>query len=353
VSRTQSICSTPLTQPLVTELATLEAPITATASDEAELYNGAVLVARSDRRRWIMEGAKAAEILNGLVTNDITGLTAGTGCYAALLTAKGKVVADLRILARASDFLIETSASAGERLSEMLRKFVNPRLAKWRDVSEETRDVAIAGSAAATCVATMLGPDQSVVESLPPHGHIEIASDGSRFALVRSVEIDVPAFELIGTTDAVESARWQLTSRGVRSVDRAVWEVARVANGWPMWGPDMDEGTLALEANLDRIGAISYEKGCYVGQETVARVHFRGHVNRSLRRVHFAAEHAVPRGAKLFVEGDREIGDVRSSAISSTRGGIAIAMVRRETEDGATTDARWADQTAAVSIGRA
>lgn len=337
----------------MTELATLEAPITAVAADEAELYNGAVLIARSDRRRWIMEGSQAAEILNGLVTNDITRLTPGTGCYAALLTAKGKVVTDLRIFARAGDFLIETSAAAGDRLSEMLRKFVNPRLAKWREVSEETRDVAVAGSAAATCVATMLGPDQSVVESLQPHAHIQLASNGSHVAIVRSVEIDVPAFDLIGPTDAVESARWQLTSRGVRSVDRAVWEIARVANGWPAWGMDMDEGTLALEANLDRIGAISYDKGCYVGQETVARVHFRGHVNRNLRRAHFSSEHAVPRGAKLFVEGERAVGDVRSSAISSTRGGIAIAMVRRETEEGATVEARWDDQTAPVSIGRA
>jgi tRNA-modifying protein YgfZ len=341
------------TPPPVTELTTLDSPITAPAADEAELYGGAVLVVRADRRRWVLEGAKAAEILNGLLTNDVTRLTPGAGCYAALLTAKGKVVADLRIFARATDFLIDTSAAAGERLSDMLRKFVNPRLAKWREVTEETRDVAIAGRAAATCVATMLGPDQEMVEALQPHGHARLASNGSHVALVRSVEIDVPAYELIGTTEAVESARWKFTSHGLRSVERAVWEIARVANGWPAWGVDMDESTLALEANLDRIGAISYEKGCYVGQETVARVHFRGHVNRNLRRVHFAGEHSIPRGATLVVDDDRLVGDIRSSVISSTRGGIAIAMVRREVEDGAMTEARWDDQTAPVSIGRA
>ena len=100
----------------------------------------------------------------------------------------------------------------------------------------------------------------------------------------------------------------------------------------------MDETTLAQEANFDSLEGISYTKGCYTGQETVARVHFRGHVNRNLRGVQSTAQ--IPAGAELF-DGEKSSGNVKSSIVSPRFGPIALAMLRREVETGAELLARW------------
>ena len=121
----------------------------------------------------------------------------------------------------------------------------------------------------------------------------------------------------------------------------AAWEVARVEAGRPEWGVDIDDSTIPQEANFDELGAISYTKGCYIGQEVVARVHFRGHVNRHLRGLLSGAEEPPPTGAQLIDEGGNHIGDVRSSVVSPRLGGIAMGMVRREVAPGATLKAKW------------
>ena len=103
----------------------------------------------------------------------------------------------------------------------------------------------------------------------------------------------------------------------------------------------MNDSTIPQEANFDSLGAISYTKGCYTGQETVARVHFRGHVNRYLRKLHFVSASIPPTSAELVDDAGEVVGDVRSVAMSPRQGGVAIAMVRREVAAGATLHARW------------
>jgi folate-binding protein YgfZ len=129
-----------------------------------------------------------------------------------------------------------------------------------------------------------------------------------------------------------------------------VWDIARIESGRPQWGVDMDDTTLPQEVNFDELGAISYTKGCYIGQETVARVHFRGHVNRFLRKVRFVTRPAPPKGAELIDETGKVIGEVRSAALSPRFGGVALAMVRREIAPGTTLQARWADGECSVQI---
>jgi len=142
----------------------------------------------------------------------------------------------------------------------------------------------------------------------------------------------------------------RLTSAGARAASAAAWEVARIEAGRPEWGLDMDDATIPQEANFDELGAISYTKGCYTGQETVARVHFRGHVNRHLRHLHFAGGVPAPRGATLVDEGGKPVGDVRSGTVSPRAGAIAMAMVRREVPDGARVLARWEGGEAAATV---
>ncbi|HEX7679140.1 MAG TPA: folate-binding protein, partial [Thermoanaerobaculia bacterium] len=119
---------------------------------------------------------------------------------------------------------------------------------------------------------------------------------------------------------------------------RDATEIARVEAGRPMWGIDMDDNTLAQEANFDDLEGISYTKGCYTGQETVARVHFRGHVNRNLRGIQSAS--AIPTGAELFAD-EKSVGTMKSSVVSPRMGPIGLAMLRREVETGAELSARW------------
>src|SRR6185503_18691450 len=108
------------------------------------------------------------------------------------------------------------------------------------------------------------------------------------------------------------------------------WEIARIEAGRPEWGIDIDDATIPQEANLDDLHAISYTKGCYVGQEVVARVHFRGHVNRHLRGLRTADASPPAQGATLHDADGQHVGDVRSSVHSPRLGGVAIGMVRRE-----------------------
>ena len=128
------------------------------------------------------------------------------------------------------------------------------------------------------------------------------------------------------------------------------WEIARIESGRPQWGSDMDDSTLPQEANLDELGAISYTKGCYIGQETVARVHFRGHVNRTLRRLRFVTRPAPLKGAELVDETGKVIGDIRSVALSPRYGGVALGMVRREVQPGTTLQARWSGGECSVQV---
>ena len=291
---------------------------------------------------WTIEGAKAAEALNGLVTNDVLKLAPGAGCYAAALTAKGKIVADMRILAREFGFDVITETRAADGWREMLRKYVNPRLATYREVPDVST-VTMAGELSADIAAAVFHIDTRELRALAPHHHVRVAE----VAIIRDPRLGMESYDIVG----IDLGRDRNAIQNGVAVfdDDEMWNALRIANGWPAWGVDMDESTLAPEANLDQLGAISFDKGCYIGQETVARVHFRGHVNRRLRRASFDASTAVPRGAELTDDAGKVIGDVRSSAILGDRG-VAIVMARREAEPNSSVTATWNDQRAALTL---
>lgn len=328
----------------------LQPPVRADAAEEAALRESAIVVHRADRRRWRIHGPKAMDVLNGLVTNDVSRLTPSTGCYAAVLTPKGKVIADLRIFARNDDYVVDTSAAAGPGWAEVLRKYVNPRLAKYEEITDGTADVAVAGTGAAAVVGAVLGCDPDAISGLAHHAHTELRLDGTIGFVARTPEIGEPAYDLFIMTEEPARVVAAMTAAGARPSSPATWDVRRIAAGWPAWGKDMDENTLAQEASLDSFSAIAYDKGCYTGQETVARVHFRGHVNRYLRRARYSADLELPAGAEVFDGAGKSVGQVRSSGISTTDGGVAIAMVRREVTAPATLHARWDESAADLEL---
>ncbi|HEY4733725.1 MAG TPA: glycine cleavage T C-terminal barrel domain-containing protein [Gemmatimonadaceae bacterium] len=314
------------------------------------LHNSALYFDRSDRMRIRISGPKAAELVTGMVTNDVSSLEPGEGQYAAALTAKGKIVADLRIFALEEGLLVDTSAAAALGWKEMVRKYINPRIAPYHDVTSELSDIGVFGRASRAAVSRTLDVDDKDLVGLPPYGHIQRPFGDATVVIARVPEIELDGFEIFVPAGVADPLKEKLEAVGVARGTNEVWDIARIESGRPQWGVDMDDTTLPQEVNFDELGAISYTKGCYIGQETVARVHFRGHVNRFLRKVRFVTRPAPPKGAELIDETGKVIGEVRSAALSPRFGGVALAMVRREIAPGTTLQARWADGECSVQI---
>jgi folate-binding protein YgfZ len=319
-------------------------------NEYSALHNGALFFDRSDRMRVRISGPKAAELVTGMVTNDVLSLVAGEGQYAAALTAKGKIVADLRIFALGDALLIDTSAAAAAGWKEMVRKYINPRVAPYHDVTSELSDVGVFGRSSRSIVSRATGIDDRELSALAPYCHITASLDDKPITVARVPEMDLDGFEIFVPSESVGTLKNRLHAGGVAPGSSDTWEIARVESGRPRWGTDMDDSTLPQEANFDELGAISYTKGCYIGQETVARVHFRGHVNRFLRKLRFITRPPPPTGAELVDESGKVIGDIRSVALSPRFGGVALGMVRREILPGTTLQARWLGGECSVQI---
>ncbi len=322
---------------------------TATAEYDA-LRTRAVLFDHSHRGRMRFTGDKAGGVLGGLVTNDVEGLDVGHGLYAAALSAKGRVVTDARVFRDAEGLLVDVPARAADGWKEMVRKYVNPRLAKYHDVSDEVAALGIHGAQARTALATITGGSAAGLGTLPSHHHVAAEIEGTPVLVAHVPDLGVDGFEVYVPAARVERIRERALAAGVLPGGLQAWEVARVEAGRPEWGLDMDETTLAQEANLEALHAISYTKGCYIGQEVVARIHFRGHVNRQLRGLRAAGIEAPPTGAELVDAAGAVVGDIRSSLVSPRLGGIALGMVRREVEPGAALVARLGGMETRVDV---
>lgn len=291
-------------------------------------------------------GPKAAEALNGLVTNDVSLLQPGEGMHAAALTPKGKVLCDMLVFRVDEEtFMLTLLRTGAPQWLATARKYVNPRLAKVEDVSDKWSTWMLYGAQASKAVAALGAGDQTVenlgdvmrqglAEWKPwQHGLWNIGATSVR--LIRAPLVgSMPGFIIMADACDADIVRERLETSACRHATRAVWNIARVESGRPAFGIDMDDNTIPQEANLDTLGAISFTKGCYTGQETVARIHFRGHVNRRLRGL--LGSSALPQHAQIVDASGKVVGDVRSTVISPRLGPIAIAMLRREVQAGDT-----------------
>ena len=311
------------------------------ATEYDALHRHAVVFDRSHRGRMRMSGSSAGEMLTGLVTNDVLSLTPGQGQYAAALTPKGKIIADVRIFRDENSLLIDAPPRASEGWLATVRKYLNPRVVPYADETTTLRDVGVFGAAARLVVGQMTGISSSALGVLPPYAHVSAAVDGNRIIVARVPDLELEGFELFVPAELYDRLWERALAAKATPGGLQTWEIARVEAGRPEWGVDIDESTLPQEANLEELHAISYTKGCYTGQETVARVHFRGHVNKHLRGLRAASAEPPASPAGLFDATGKDVGDVRSTAASPRLGGIAIGMVRREIEIGATLIARW------------
>lgn len=311
---------------------------TPTPADYAALRTEAALADQSARLRLTFAGDQAAASLTGLLTNDVLALQPGHGQYAAALTPKGKVLADVRIFRQSNgDFLVDAPAAAAAGLLAMVKKYVNPRLAKYQDVSAMLACIGVVGPHARAIIAHALNCSPATFDLLPPYASTDVPFGDGTVTVARTPDYGVDAFDCFVPATQSESLRTALGAAGAGAASESALHTVRIEAGRPAWGEDMDDETLTQEALLDTLDAISYTKGCYTGQEVVARLHFRGHVNKLLRGLQLAAPIS---GDARVVNGDADVGDVRSRAISPRLGAVALAMLRREVEPGTTVTVR-------------
>ncbi len=309
-----------------------------------------LLVDRSARLRMTFSGEKAKDALGGLLTNDVVALHAGEGLRAVALTPKGRVIALTRVFDRGDDIVVDADAAAADGFATMIRKFVNPRLAKYAVVTEQMGCLGVYGNGADTLVARVLGVDVASLANLAPMAGRTVGDSGDAVYVVRSTDLSAPGFDLIASRARIAEVALLLRAGDTRDASPEEVRTMRIEAGIPEFGVEMDAETIPQEAVLDDLGAISFDKGCYTGQEVVARIHFRGHVNRQLRWLTSTSLLAV--GAKVLDAEGKDVGDVRSSVISPRRGPLAIAMVRREVALGSTVQVAWGASRAEARVER-
>jgi tRNA-modifying protein YgfZ len=353
---------------------------TTLASQYATLTERCGLVDRSERGKLALSGTGAVEFLNGQVTNELLELQPGAGCYAAFLTHKGKMLGDLRILS--VGHTEESSATAGSQPSgkgssivdgdamaetamsppaELLLDTERIALQALFDMIRRFKvgyDVELHKRTLESSLLSLIGPDSDRVasEAFTAHplsglgpSHLPEREDShlvarSKQIPVRLIRTDV-GVDALFDAEALDAVRGALQAVGAVEVSEAAAEIVRVQSGRPRYGVDLDESTIPQEAGLNE-RAVSFTKGCYVGQETVARLHYRGKPNRHLRGLRFSAP--IEPGAELHL-GERAVGHVTSAVLSPALGPIGLALVRREAEPGDTVAVSDGGASAVVS----
>jgi folate-binding protein YgfZ len=289
---------------------------------------GAGVIDRSDRAWLEATGDDAVRFVHGMVSNQVKELAPGDGRYALLLDAHGHILADLYALRLVEGLLLETHWSLKERVRETLEKFIIADDVELFDRSDRLTALSVEGPAAGKLL-TVAGAAR-----LPTGegNHSETQLADAPLRIVRVSETGEDGYRLVFAVEHApnvwEALAGQRDAAAWQPVGHAALNVLRVEAGIPRYGVDVDERTLPPEAGLEA-RAISYNKGCYVGQETVERIRSRGHVNRRLVGLQLPGDSLPAPGAKLSADG-KEVGWITSAVESPSLGCIALGYVRRE-----------------------
>jgi tRNA-modifying protein YgfZ len=283
----------------------------------------AAVVDRPGRAAVGVTGAESADYLQGQLSNDVEHLEPGEGRYATLLDRKGHVQADPRALRIApGDYLLLTEGAAGPPLQRHLATY------------KIGREVEVVDRGPALALLSVLGPrapELAGAEGLAPeHAHREVSIGG---LTCRAVATDLGVDLLCAPSDA-DRVRAALLDAGAEPASEDAAEIVRVESGRPRFGHELSDAVMPAEAGIvDR--AVDFGKGCYIGQEPVARLHYRGRPNRILRGLRLGAP--AEQGAPIAL-GERDLGRIGTACVSPALGPIALAIVRREAEPGSAVE---------------
>lgn len=265
----------------------------------------------------MVTGPDAAEFLQGQITNDAESLASGSGCYALLLDRKGHIQADMRVLRRSEEvFQADTSPAAGPSLFKHLKTYMI-----GRDVVVEEANLALI---------SLLGPGSTSVSGLAPGDEMDFTEATIAGSECLAVATDSGLDLFCEPQDAAVVTEQLIADRAV-SVSEPAAEIVRVESGRPRFENEMAASPMPAEAGVVE-RTVNFTKGCYIGQESVARLHYRGKPNRFLRGLRLDGPVAEGDSIRL---GERDLGTISSTVISPASGRIALAILRKEAEPGA------------------
>ncbi len=279
----------------------------------------------ADRALLSVTGPDSVEWLQGMLSNDVAALAPGKGIPAAVLNIQGKILADVRVLRAADAFLLELGEPLATGVVEHLERYLIADEVEIADLSAGLAMISIQGPGAEAALAGLVDAGPLPAENLE-HGEVECA--GARIRIVRATHTGEPGFDLVAPGGSLAAMAALPQARGIRWIGSEARETLRIEAGIPRYGVDMDADTLLLETCLD--DAVSFTKGCYLGQETVERIHSRGHVNRRLVGL-MAEGDRVPAPDDPVLVDERPVGRI-TSATASPRFGrpIALGYVHRD-----------------------
>jgi folate-binding protein YgfZ len=294
--------------------------------------HGIGLIDLSSRGRLVVTGSEAVAFLNGLITNDMKTLAENHWMQAVFPNVQGRLLASVRVI-RGIDlqgskgpqpaFMIDTEAATHERVLQTIQRFTLAGDFQVKDVTAETAMLFVGGDRAQETLEQVFGTPVSISAGVVT----QLSWKGDQVTLLRASRLVAEGFDLIANNSIAENLWQTLVTAGARPVGYNAFEIMRVEAGVPVYGRDMDDTTVVTETNLD--DAVSYTKGCYVGQEIIARIKYRGHVAKKLRGFVFASPATVATGTPIKSRDGKEIGSITSTTYSPILGSrIAIGYVK-------------------------
>jgi len=295
------------------------------------LRQAAGILDLSSRSRLCLTGADRVRFLHGQVTNDVKALATGEGCYAALVTAKGKMQSDLNIFCLAEELLLDFEPGYGAAVTERLEKYVVADDVQVVDVSKPYGLLSVQGPKAADVIRSV-----ELLQELPAKAmsFCTVKAPAGDIYVMDHPRLGSAGFDVFAPAAALRPLAEKLfASAKLHGGVPAGWqafEMARIEAGIPRFGVDMDESNIPLECGIET-RAVSYTKGCYIGQEVLNRIHTLGHVNQELRRLRLEGSGSLPaKGDKLFMDG-KAVGYITSAVFSDAlQARLALGYVRRE-----------------------
>ncbi len=297
------------------------------------LTRAAGLVDRSDRGLIAVAGQDRAALLHNILTNEIATLLPGQGCYAAYLTPQGRMVSDMRVLAMRDAIWLDVPGEVTQRLRDKLDRSIFAEDVRISDRSSDVCRVGLFGPRAAREISRTAGNHQFAEElsALSEYHHRTTRMADADVVVVRDGDLGVPGFALYLPGATIQTVDAVLPATEFPRVDAETADVLRVENGRPKWGAELDEDVIPMEAGIES-RAISFTKGCYIGQEVIVRILHRGHgrVARRLVGIVLETSGSAARGDRIYTE-DRDVGLVTSAVMSpALERPVALAYVHRD-----------------------
>jgi folate-binding protein YgfZ len=288
-------------------------------------HNSAALIDRSSQGTVALTGADRASFLHALLTNDIAGLTGGQGVYAAYLTPQGRMISDMRVIETGARMLLAVQRDIAAPLADRFEKLIFSEDVQAKDVTSDLSAIGVLGPSAARMIQSATGI--SVIELDDPYDSMTVES----VTIVRDDALGLPGYDVYVPTGDADALRAKLVEAGAVPASEETAETLRIEAARPRFGIDMNTDTIPLEAGIeDR--AISFTKGCYVGQEVIIRVMHRGHGRVARRLVSLVlADGTVPARGSKIQQADRVVGEITSATASPKLGApLALGYVQRD-----------------------